>query len=147
MATRFAPTAHFLFVGSSGLEAWANLNKATKLKDMTFGLWRYPRWLLTTLSTVTRDHRELRQITLAMISFIAIGDPRCVSIRVLLGETVYQEWLELDRLLVQLCELHSIRLEVVDETYEMRTRMKVLLPQVMAREGGWPGRGDDEFED
>jgi hypothetical protein len=82
-----------------------------------------------------------------MISFIAIGDPRCVSIRVLLGETVYQEWLELDRLLVQLCELHSIRLEVVDETYEMRTRMKVLLPQVMAREGGWPGRGDDEFED
>ena len=56
-----------------------------------------------------------------------------------IGETAYQEWLELDRLLVQLSESHSICLEILynsrvekDEERE-RNRMNILLPEVMKR--------------
>ena len=53
------------------------------------------------------------------------------------GESIYREWLKLDRLLAQLCELHSIRLKVqhnlrIDpDGSKERSRMGILLPEVM----------------
>ena len=55
------------------------------------------------------------------------------------GETAYQGWLELDRLLVQLCESHSIRLKVLYipriniDGRKKGSRMKTLLPEVGTR--------------
>ena len=54
-------------------------------------------------------------------------------------ETTYQAWLELDRLLAQLSELHSIRPEIVYDVpswvnrKEARSSMEVLLPELTKR--------------
>ena len=65
------------------------------------------------LRTVTPDHRHLQQISLC-------GRRHLPPHRALheepahgrIGESDYRQWLELDHLLVQLWELHSIRLKV-----------------------------------
>lgn len=108
-----------------------------KLRDVEFTWWLHPRWVLATLRTVTRDHRALEQITLVVHSGLGLGDHQ--DVRLAVGETAYQEWLELDRLLAELCELHSFRLTVMynlrrcpDGSKEKR-RMTILLPEVMKR--------------
>ena len=117
--------------------AQINLSKATKLKhvELTFGL--RPRLLIKTLRTVTRDHTELKQISLAVIS--AKGLYNREDVRSGVGEVAYQLWLELDCLLAQLNESHSVRLEIQCNTRvdpdgsRERIRMEVLLPEAMAR--------------
>ena len=118
--------------------AHVNLNGATKLRDVAFTWWRLPGWVIKTLRTVTHNHRELKQITLEIISGAGItGYEHDIGRAV--GENTYQEWLELDRLLVQLCELHPIRLKVLYHPYKgtnenrERRRMKILLPEMMTR--------------
>ena len=71
------------------------------------------------------------------------------DVREAVGGIAYPEWLELDCLLAQLHESHSIRLKVLynvpfdtDGSRERR-RMEVLLPEVMTRGivdlVGWKG--------
>ena len=115
-----------------------NLDRATKLEHVAFMCLLRPGWILATLETVTRDHRELKRIALAVFSSRGFHDSEGDEHAV--GGGVYQKWLELDRLLVQLRESHSIRLEVTHDKAidtngrKERSRMKVLLPEVMARE-------------
>ena len=118
--------------------AHVNLSKATKLKDVEFAFWLHPRLLLTTLRTVACDHRELEQITLTMLSLRGLNDPEDITHEV--ADTTYQEWLELDYILAQLNESHSIRLKVVRYNFRIdpdgsreRRRMNVLLPEAMTR--------------
>ena len=117
--------------------AHINLKSATQLKDVTFKLWLSPRWFFTTLQTVTHDHRELKQITLTLLSEQGLGDNQ--DIRRGVGETIYREWLELDLLLVQLNELHLIRVKILYNAHigpggsRERRRMTILLPEVVAR--------------
>lgn len=72
-----------------------------------------------------------------MLSWRGLSDRE--DIRHAVGETACQAWLELDRLLVQLCESHPIRLEVRHNLHvdadgsKERSRMKILLPEVMTR--------------
>ena len=92
-----------------------------------------PGWVFRTLRTVTQNHRELEWITLSVLSSWGLSNRN--DVRGAVEETTYLAWLELDRLLAQLHESHSIRLKVlydVDESRERR-RMKVLLPEVMTR--------------
>ena len=113
--------------------AQVKLDKATKLKDVTFICLLHPGWVLRTLRTVTQNHRELEWITLSVLS--GRGLSKCDNVKDAVGETACLEWLELDRLLAQLHESHSIRLKVlhdVDGSRERR-RMTVLLPEVMTR--------------
>ena len=117
--------------------AQVNLSKATNLKDLVFKFWFRPRLLLTTLRTVTSDHRKLEQVTLAILSSRGLRD--CEELRHVDGGVAYQEWLELDRLVAQLDESHSIRLKVLLNTRRTdpdgsgeRRRMGILLPEVMA---------------
>ena len=119
--------------------AHLNLSKTTKLKVVEFTLWLRPRLLSATLRTVTRDHKELERITLTVVS--SRGLHNCEEIRRgrTDGETVFREWLELDRLLAQLNESHSVRLTVMYNTHVdsdgsgERSRMGFLLPEATAR--------------
>ena len=86
-----------------------NLDGATKLEHVAFMCLLRPGWILATLKTVTCDHRKLKRITLAVFSLRGLHDSE--GVEHVVGEGVYQQWLELDRLLIQLCESHSIRLE------------------------------------
>ena len=125
---------------SAGLpqSARTNLIYATKLRDVEFTLWCLPQWVIMTLRTITHNHRELEQITLCMCSELGISSYE-LDIRGQVGENTYQEWLELDRLLVQLCKLHLIHLKVLYSLYIgtngnwERRWMKILLLEVMTR--------------
>jgi len=69
-----------------------------------------------TLRTVTPNHRNLQQILLDISkAAFHLGLNRVDPARIgdAIGETVYAEWLELDHLLAQLQESHSIRLKVL----------------------------------
>jgi hypothetical protein len=96
-----------------------------------------PKWIVATLRTITHDHRKLRQITVHMAPSSGLD---CVDVKRAIGETAYQEWLDLDRLLVNLWESHSIRPKVLytanpeKDGGRARTRMKSLLPELTTRE-------------
>ena len=63
----------------------------------------------------------------------------CEGVKDAIGEIAYQEWLELDQVLAELCELHSVQLRVAYNLHvdmdgsKERDQMEVLLPGVMAR--------------
>ena len=118
-----------------------DLSKATQLKDVKFRWECHPRWAVEALRTVTHDNRNLQQLSLEAgeechgprVGGNNPGDPFGH-----IGESSYQEWLELDSVLVQLWESHSIRPEVeynvprwTDEG--AGRRMQKLLPEVTAR--------------
>jgi hypothetical protein len=84
-----------------------DLSKAIKLKDVVFELneWWF-RWITTALQTITPEHRDLRQISILVdftIPFLSTGAS---------AETIEEQCLGLDRLLVQLWESHSIQPKV-----------------------------------
>ena len=75
---------------------------------MAFGInsWHI-QWVTTPLQTITFEHRELRQISIQLPYLIF------ANVRRAIGEEAYGRWLDLDRLLVQLWESHSIRPKVI----------------------------------
>ena len=124
-------------------EPWSasiDLSKATKLADAIF--WPESmdaEWITNALQTVTPDHRDLRQISIHVPSHFTpyggVPDERRVA-----RDETYGEWLELDRLLVQLWESYSLRPRV---TYTvpneeqrlvcMRDCIGQLLPEITER--------------
>ena len=94
-----------------------DLSKATGLRDAVLK-WKWaPQWVAATLRTIKHDHRNLQQISLEThweiyAKYINAGDSANLM-RSVMGETIYQGWLELDEALVQLWESHSIRSELV----------------------------------
>ena len=89
--------------------------------------WKFnPHWVALTLRTVTRDHGNLQQISLetpwkSYGMRLCSEDPADLAQEV--GETSYQGWLELDNVLAQLWESHSIRPRVIyDVPYWMDGR-------------------------
>lgn len=94
-------------------------------------------WITTALQTITPEHREFRQITIHVaygLTLFNVG----YNIRRAVGETIYKGWLDLDRLLVQLWESHSIRPKVMTATSGEKMRgtkycIKRLLPEMTRR--------------
>ena len=137
---------------SSGL---INVSKATKLKNAIFKCNLDPGWISLILRTITRDHRNLQLVGIeaseVLLGVIAGGgDPEDA-----LGQDICEGWLELDLLLAQLCESHSISLEVsyvargmIDED-DARSLLEYLLPEVMGKGRvkliGWDGGSEWEF--
>ena len=124
-----------LFTIDSARAGHVDINKATRLTDVAFKCWLRPTWILAALRTITRDHRELKRITLAVLSPQGLNDHYFV--KDVVGED--QGWLELDRTLVQLSESHSIRLRlqvdyrILMSDNEAKGMMERLLPEVTAR--------------
>jgi hypothetical protein len=91
------------------------------------------------LRTITPDHRHLQEISLyaPRLRFRHTEDPAYDWYGV--GESLYGQWLELDRLLVQLWESHSIRLKISCRASSGKegevavSRMHSLFPEVTNR--------------
>ena len=85
-----------------------DLSKATRLKDVVFRV-DSPKvdWIPMELQSITPKHQDLRQISIhlpgRMIPLSADTDAR-----ERMGETIYGQWLDFDRLLVQFWESRSI---------------------------------------
>ena len=73
------------------------------------------QWITATLRTIGHDHKNLQRVSIMVPDVLYHSNIHRTNpadfIRTL-GETVYQEWLELDKLLAQLQESHSIRPEI-----------------------------------
>ena len=91
-----------------------NLLKATKLQDAVFrpSALRV-EWITLTLRVITREHRDLRQISVNVPSYL--DHPLHVidgDVRAAIGEEIFEQWLDLDRILVHIWESFSIRTNV-----------------------------------
>jgi hypothetical protein len=89
-----------------------DLSKVTKLKDVAF----HPaslsvKWIATTLKTISK-HRDLREISIHLDSYVGIVGVGG-NIMQVIGEEIWEEWLDIDRLLVQFWESSWIRPKVV----------------------------------
>ena len=102
-----------LFLGWLASSASIDLSKARKLKDVMFvcnisGV----EWVIMTLRNVIRDRGNIQQILLDLPDIPyspCLGHVDPASVRDGMGEDMYSRWLELDHLLAELWESHSIR--------------------------------------
>jgi hypothetical protein len=123
-----------------------DLSKAKKTKHITFSVSENPRWIIPTLRTLTPAHKNFQQISLdvSLISFHRLEVENMdamdsAGFKDAIGEAVCRGYLELDLLLAQLWESHSIHPEVtfavqqwVDLT-RARSLVESLLPEVSKR--------------
>lgn len=119
-----------------------DLSRATKLKDATFIFIVDPGWITSTLRTITCDHGNFQRLTIDATDVLAtFRNANLIDLVDILGETTYEEWLELDDLLARLWESHSTCLEVQYNSVkglEMEedravSWMTCLLPEVMRK--------------
>jgi len=80
-----------------------NLLKATRLRDVVFrpGVLSV-EWITLALQVVTCKHQDLRRISVDVPYHLA-------CIRQAIGEEIFEQWSDLDRILVRLWESLSIR--------------------------------------
>ena len=111
-----------------------DLSRATKLKDVVFRpTSRTVEWITTTLQTTTPKHRDLRHITIHMPDYLTLPSI-LADIRGAVGAVGYGEWLDLDRLLVQLWESRSIHPRIGSvKGQDVRDLVGYLLPEIAKR--------------
>ena len=160
LVERCGSTLEFLYIrcftGTSILHLWPyqwltsvveplspsiDLSGATKLRDVAFKCKSKPQWIVMALRTVTHHHRSLKRIEIdAHEILFELDADRWAGpgdFRDVVGEAVYEEWMDLDRLLDRLRESHSIRLNVLCNApssmgeAQARGCMEKLLPKVM----------------
>ena len=107
-----------------------DLSKATKLTNVRFCAESMGvEWITEALQTVTLEHRDLRQISIHVPYYFT---PEVT------GDETHEVWLELDRLLVQLWESHSIHPKVTypkpdGEQRAVRDCIGCLFPEITTR--------------
>ena len=108
-----------------------DLSKATQLKDVAFqpASWNV-QWVIAALQTITPRHRNLQHITIKVSYYLTLVR-YFKNIRQGIGEANCGQWLDLDRLLVQLWESHSVRPNVLCDgaSRAMGDCVKSLLPE------------------
>ena len=98
------------------VESWptpVDFSKATRLKDVTFRV-EFPgiEWVTAALQTVTSKHRDLRRILISL-TYYSVDVLHGVNVERIVGKQIPGQWPELDRLLAQLWESHSIRPKIL----------------------------------
>ena len=127
------------------MPAPVDLSRATRLKDVTFtvnDISQTVTWITTGLRTIPLEHRDLRRISICG-PYHSINFRRTAGIGQSIGEAIpemiRQQWSELDSLLVQFWESHSIRPRVAwgSSAWNRQDQMDVieyLLPEAARRE-------------
>jgi hypothetical protein len=116
-----------------------DLSKATKLKDVVFQpISQSVGWVATTLETIPK-HRDLREIAIYLPYYVTTTGGGADVMRVIGGEN-WEQWLDLDRLLVQFWESSLIRPKVVrlmqtEGIWDVRDSVgyRRLLPEITKR--------------
>jgi hypothetical protein len=111
-----------------------DLSKATKLRSVEFLCQLNPRWITVALRTIMHNHRALHLSISVPDALDYPGYTLAKNVGHSIGEAASLGWLELDRLLIQLYESHSIRPKILFREDEQNARglMGRLLPEVMA---------------
>ena len=121
------------------------LSKAKNIKRVSFSVSQNPQWIIPTLRTVTPAHMKFRRMSLNIsFHFLDLDDDSVdtmdsAGFKNVIGKAACRGWSELDLLLGQLWESHSIRPEVTYTVYPWvdLTRagswVESLLPEVSTR--------------
>ena len=92
-------------------------------------------WAATALKTITSKHTDFRKVSIHVtpIKAFPVGE----SVRETIGEEIYEQWMDLDRVLVQLWETNSIHTQVFysidEEEKDAREHICSLLPEMTKR--------------
>ena len=120
------PQLKLVIVSDWPCKASIDLFKATKLKDVTFHIqYISVAWVTSTLRTTTSKHTDLREI---VIRARATDWPNAATV----GPKHMLQWLDLERILIQLWESHAARAEVecyLERGKGLRELMNSLLPE------------------
>ena len=102
------------------LQTPIDLSAATKLKEAYLTCNRNPEWIVKTLRTITRNHESLERISLKAdyyeLSYDDEDDDEDDEDSSI--GSFRPHWLELDNLLMQFWESHSVRVEAVYYSYK-----------------------------
>ena len=112
-------------------EASIDLSKATRLKTVALRIksWSFSvGWIDMALRTIVPEHRHLSEISIHVSSSFEGSD-----IRRAMGEAAFGRWLDLDHVLVQLWESHSIRPRIEWKQYDTESGLAYLLPEAVKR--------------
>jgi len=105
-------------------------------------------WVTVILRTITPKHQDLRQISI-YVPFNSTLTSAGADVKRAVGERIVGEWSDLDRLLVQLWESHSIPPKFMskepNEEQGARDCILCLLPEITKR--GWTFIVDDTEEE
>ena len=96
-----------------------DLSGATKLEEVNFQqLSLRVCWITLALGTITPKQRDLRQISIDVPT--NLPHPRTKR---RIGQEIYGQWLELDHILVQFWESHSIRPRFTRKTWGQKSQI------------------------
>ena len=92
-------------------------------------------WVTIELQNIPPKHRDLRQIAIRVPCHLIDSG---ADVKGVIGDRIFREWMDLDRLFVRLWEACSIRPEVAcstshKEKQEMRDCFGCLLPEIKMR--------------
>ena len=88
-----------------------DLPKSVRLKDLALRvISERVGWIAMELRTITPGHRELRKIAIRVHLATGSTDP---DLRHTIQEEILGQWSELDHVLAQLWESHSIRSKII----------------------------------
>jgi hypothetical protein len=89
-------------------------------------------WMTTALRTITPKHRDPRQITIEVSHYSTLS-VLCANLQQVIGEGNRGQWLNLDRLLVQLCESRPIGPRVWATRRGVSSYVWFVLPEATGR--------------
>ena len=127
------PTCNSSSLTGDAGPASIDLSKATNLKNAVFlPTSMSVKWIVLALQTITPKHRNLRGI-----SIYVPYDPTLTNagadVAQVIGDLICGQWLDLDRLLVQIWESRSIRPKVLSTTQHIGYSVGGLLPEITKR--------------
>lgn len=107
---------------------------------MTFQTYNFVGWVTRALETISIDHRGLREVSVrTLLQLPPIRDISDFNLRETIGQEIYQRWVDLDRILVQLSESHAVRIKVAPYpsagSRDLRMCMTELLTGTTKRDG------------
>ena len=115
-----------------------DFSEVKKLKEVTLRCGNMDiMWIILALQTITSEHGDLQQISIRVPHHSnSIANP--ARTRQSVGEKIYSQWMDLDRLLVQSWEARAIRLKIMYSAYMKEEEatsvyVGVLLPEITKR--------------
>ena len=102
------------------------LHQSTKLREVTFTLGPFSvEWVPTTLKTIASKHKDLQEILFENCACHTSLN-LLIDATTRVGERLRREWIDIDRVLVQLWELHAVRVNVAYSGREEETARKFI---------------------
>ena len=119
------------------MESSIDLSKATKLREVAFYLdGLYIPWVIVTLKTITPKHRDLQEVTISS-SILSRLVGRSIDVKTAVGPISHGQWVDLDIVLVQLWEWHSVRVKIAyysgGEGEQVPKLIEEMLPETTRR--------------